>query len=766
MSAREPEHRRGRRFVALALGLALAAGCKASGSAGAIPPERAHAVREAPYDVEHYALEIELDPAAQRIEGRARVRFCARDRALREIALDLVDLDVRSVAGEHGETLEFSHEDGVLTVQLSRPLRRGDFTEVTVAYGGTPRRGLWFVDFEGGAATQVFTQGECEDSRGWFPCFDFPSDRATSEIAVTMPSKWTAVAAGERVERRDLGGGRVMERWRMTTPHPAYLTTLVAGDFVVQSAEWDGIPLAYLADPTLAPYMAARFAPTPSVLAFLSKLTGVRYPYPKYSQAAVANFQFGGMENISATTLTDTWLTDERGERDNESDGLIAHEAAHQWFGDLLTCRDWSHIWLNESWATYARELYVEATQGAEAFEISMAGVRESYLAQDVGPTRRAMISDVYREPMDLFFSGHAYAGGASRLHQLRFELGDEAFLAGVKRYFADHRGTSVTTEDFQRSLEAASGRDLSKFFEQWFHSKGYPELALSWSWDEAEHELIVELEQVEDFADGTPQAFRMPAEHEIMPGRAESSEPKVVRVEIEKRKSTFKFPAAQKPRWVLLDPHGWLVARCASERRAGEWTQIAEGSAHPLARREALGVLGRLAREAKDDRARAMYVQVIEARLAEDASPGVRLAAARALASAAPVFGRGALQEAAAKDARSAVRVAALEGLAAFAPDEPLAEFAREQYDACFSWATMAASAALGARARPQQAFELLTRLIAAPSPHDVLASALIATLAGLQDERVVDELARIAFGSAPSARAREAAVRGLGAT
>ncbi len=745
--------------------LVLLAGCSATGSwSGVVPPELSHPVREAPFDVEHYSLEIDLDPVAQRISGRARVRLGARAKALNEIQLDFVDLKVRAVEGEHGEPLKFTHEDGLLAIQLAHGLRPGDFTEFSVLYDGSPRRGLYFTDVENGVATQVFTQGECEDSRGWFPCFDFPNDRATSEVAVTMPANWTSVAAGERVERRELEHGRALERWRMSTPHPAYLTTLVAGNFTMQVGEWDGIPLVYLADPKLEPFMAARFAQTPKVLEFLSKLTGVRYPYPKYSQAAVSNFQFGGMENISATTLTDTWLTDERGDRDSPAAGLIAHEAAHQWFGDLLTCRDWAHIWLNEGWATYANELYTEASEGPEAFEISMAAVRNGYLDQDVGSARRPMISDSYRDPMDLFVTGHAYPGGASRLHQLRFELGDEKFFAGVRRYFAEHRGTSVTTEDFQHSLETASGRNLSKFFKQWFYSKGYPEFAMSWNWDESKHKLIVQIEQVQTFADGTLEVFRTPAEIEIMPGRGESAEPRLERIAIEKRKSSFTFDAAQRPRWVLFDPHGWLVARSASERSSSEWLQIAEGSTHPLVRSEALGVLARLAREGKDDRAHAMYVQVIEGRLAEDPQPSVRVSASRALAALAPAFGRTALQNAAAGDADSGVRVAALEGLVGFAPDERLAAFAREQYDACFSWSSMAAAAALGAQAKPQQAFEILTAQFKLSSPHDVLLSALITSLAGVNDDRVVGELDRIAFAGEFSARARQAAVRGLG--
>ncbi len=751
------------------LGFLLAvSGCHATAlGPSAIPTERSHSAREAEFDVENYALAIDLDPVTRRIAGRATIRFAPRAKKLSQISLDFVDLHVREVQGEQGQKLEFSHDDGVLEIKLAHVLRPGDLAEISVVYDGAPRRGLYFTDIEDGVATQVFTQGECEDSRGWFPCFDFPNERATSEVAVSMPAAWTSVAAGERVERRELGNGRALERWRMGTPHPAYLTTLVAGQFATQTGEWDGIPLVYLADPKLEAYMQSRFAQTPRVLEFLSKLTGVRYPYPKYSQAAVDNFQFGGMENISATTLTDTWLTDERGNRDGAAGGLIAHEAAHQWFGDLLTCADWSHIWLNEGWATYATELYVEATEGQQAFETSMAGVRESYLNSDVGAARRPMIFDRYRDPMDLFMSGHAYPGGASRLHQLRFELGDEAFFAGVRRYFADQRGKSVTTQDFQRSMEAASQRDLSKFFAQWFYAAGYPQFEMRWSWDGDGDKLKVEIEQTQAAGGGTPKAFRTSAEIEIVVAGGDSATTRIERVTIDERHSTFIFDAPARPSWVLFDPHGWLVARNRSEKSDSEWVAIAKNCPHPLARREALGELAKLAQASKDARVRALYAEVFATRLlAPDDSVSVRLAAVRALATLAPTLGSVALLQAAASDADSGVRVAAMAGLAGFAPDKRLKDFAKEQFDACFSWGTMAAAAALGAQAEPDSAFQMLRSLIQAktPSPHDVLRSSLVSTFADLKDERVVDELERIAFDAQSSASVREAALRGLG--
>ncbi|MCC6408684.1 MAG: M1 family metallopeptidase, partial [Planctomycetes bacterium] len=427
----------------------------------ALPTTRpliAHEPRIADFDVEHYALELALEPATRSISGTCTVRLWPRVDRLERVELDLVGLAVSAVRDASGRALEFEQDADSVEVELARPLAPGEFAEVAIDYAGAPLRGLFFVADRGQGPTQVYTQGECEDARFWFPCFDFPNDRATSELAVTLPPKWTSIAAGERIDRRELAGGRTREHWTMTSPHPTYLTTLCAGEFAVTEARWQNVPLVFAVPPELAPLAEKSFEETDEILTFLSDLTSFRYPYPKYAQTCVDDFRFGGMENISATTLTDDALRDELGLRDGEMTGLIAHEAAHQWFGDLLTCADWSHIWLNEGFATYMELLYVEATEGKDAFHERLRGTLEGYLGGDVGAKRRPTVWNVYREPMDLFFDGQTYPGGALRLHHLRFVLGDALFFKGLREYVWSNAGRSVVTEDFQRAMERASG--------------------------------------------------------------------------------------------------------------------------------------------------------------------------------------------------------------------------------------------------------------------------------------------------------------------
>lgn len=726
-----------------------------------VPPWTDQGPRPAPFDVEHHALELDLDPRARTIEARATIRLWSKDVALSRVQLDFTDLRVRDVRDGDGRELAFVHANGVLDIALEKPLPARAPLELRVDYAGSPRRGLYFADVEDGAATQVFTHGECEDARGWFPCWDTPEERATSELCVRMPANWIATAAGERVERRELDDGRVQERWTMSTPHPAYLTTLVAGDFVVQRQEWDGIPLVHLADPTLAHHLPTRVAATPDVLAYFSELTGVRYPYAKYSQAMVAQFPFGGMENISATTLTDAWLTDERGGRDDPPEGLIAHEAAHQWFGDLVTCSDWSHIWLNEGWATYATELFTEASLGREAFESSMAALRERYLDADVPGALRPVVQSRCREPLDLFLTGHVYPGGASRLHQLRFELGDKAFFAGVREYFARHRGTAVDTDDFRRAMEHASGRDLAAFFARWWNSLGHPTLRVRWSHDPDARILELTVEQTQDTAGGVADVFEMPLEVEIAPG--DGSPPRVERVQLDRRRARFEFELAHRPRWVSADPRGWLAARVGHVKGADEWLAIAADSAHPVARREACLALGGAAAERREPRRSRAFADALIARLAEDRAPTVRAAAARALRALAPAHGSAALQRTASFDPSAAVRVAALESLVGFAPDPALADFARTRFDDGFSYATMAAAVRLEVAAAPARAVERLAQALQLRTTHDALAARVVAGMTIEEIRSLNAELKAAAFDPARGVALREASVRAL---
>lgn len=752
---------RAERTVVLCVLLAL--GCRA-GDLGrarlALPSATVHAPSARGFDVLAYGIELELLPETRSIRAECTVRLRALEDALSEVRLDLVGLEVEGVSAADGRALAFRRTPGALSIDLAETLAPGAEAEFAIRYGGRPERGLWFAGqrADGTGPTLVFSHGQTEGSRGWFPCLDEPHERAALELTLTIPASWSAVASGERVEAR-VDGDRRHERWVLAFEHPSYLVGLVAGELALREGRAGDVPLQFLSEPRFEDWLEPTFAETDEVLAFLADWTGIPYPYPKYSQAAVDNFPWGGMENISATTLTPLLLGDERAQLDAPPRLLIAHEAAHQWFGDLFTCADWSHLWLNEGFATYLALLYLEHARGIDEFRAELREAQEAYLAEDVGPARRPTVWNVWKEPDDVFDT-RAYQGAAARLHLLRFVLGDAAFLAGVRAYARENVGRGVVTDDLRRALERAAGRDLGRFFQQWFESPGYPEFVFAWEWDPEARELRLAVEQVQASADGTPEVFELPVEVEVRSAEGVRS----LRLELGERRQRFRFPCPTQPLYVRFDAHGWIPKRMHEQKPAAEWLALARLSADVNARREAVLELGHLARTARERGQLAEAEQgELCARLAADSSAWVRADAARALGLALGAEGEEALRRAALEDAEVRVRSAALHALCAFGPDEGRASLAEDIFQSAPSYQVMAAAAALVAHAAPQRGFDFLVGALELETPHDVLATRLFGLLAEFSDPRAPGELRRWACEPALAPTARAAAVEAL---
>ncbi|MBL8859120.1 MAG: hypothetical protein JNL28_11475 [Planctomycetes bacterium] len=717
------------------------------------------------YDVDHYALTLAIDPAQRAIAARCTVRLFALVEPLPRVQLDFAGLEVRSITDAAGRALRWSRSGERLEIELADPLKRGEYAEITVDYHGTPERGLWFTRERDGVPTQVFTHGECLDARGWFPCRDDPDERATSEIVVTTPVGWSVIAAGERVETRRTGATETA-RWRMTFPHPAYLTTLVAGEFELQHEDWEGLPLTYAGPPERARNMRAVFSETDDILAFFSGLTGARYPYAQYAQSCVENFPYGGMENISATTLTDTVLTDEDGLLDESARELIAHEAAHQWFGNLVTCKDWSHIWLNEGFATYFAALFEEHASGPSAFAHAMRQIRAHYLARDVGPNRRPLVLRPRADPIELFFTGHAYQGGAVRLHYLRSVLGDVAFFAGIRRYLALNRGRGVVTDDLRAAFEAVSGHDLRPFFNQWFYAPGYPEISARWEFDPAAERVTLALDQTQEYSDGTPAVFALSLDIELGTEHGVRRE----RVLMDSRRARFEFTCRVAPLWVCVDPYDAVPMKLDERMTTKQWLSLAAQGAAP-GRLRATGVLGRERARTRDPDVRRALTEVLSQSAASDASPDVRKAALAHLI--APIVSdkqpmivksaatRALLMQIAEHDADRDVRSAAYAGLELYCPDDDIGKFAARALAEARGWKLRAAITALAAAARGTDAFEVLRAQLATSSPHGLFEGSMLAELAASRDGRARGLLIEWALDETRPDGARAVAVR-----
>jgi len=436
--------------------------------------------REPSLDILDYDIDLTLDARAGHVEGSVAIRVRApSDRPVTQLVLDAVDLELRDASDEQGRLLVVEPGDQTLCVRFAEPLLPGQEGSLRLAWSAFPRRGILFVGpFPGStrSGTHVWSQGQAEDTRHWMPVWDLPNDPATHTLTLTVDDAFTTMAGGTLVssERNERTGTRT-ETWRTDSPHASYLISLVAGDFARGELDGASVPMPVLADADELPLALENARHVPQMMAVLEDFTGRPYPYPKYAQTFVHDFGAGGMENISATTLYDEGLHDPADEPDLDITNLLAHELAHQWFGDLLCARDWSEIWLNEGFANYGEALVLGALHGPlEQALVLRAWQREAVAAAALSP--HALVHTGFSHP-DEVFDDLAYQGGAARLYLLRDQLGEAGFLAGVRTYVARHAGGVVDSADLQAAFEAASGRDLDAFFEDWVRSPGYPEI-------------------------------------------------------------------------------------------------------------------------------------------------------------------------------------------------------------------------------------------------------------------------------------------------
>ncbi|HYC77014.1 MAG TPA: M1 family aminopeptidase, partial [Planctomycetota bacterium] len=475
----------------------------------AAPDAPVRRVPDRPVDVLSVALDVSVDLEGRSVEGRVEHRVKAVAETVDAVTLDAVALTILD-ARLDGVDAPFSHDGERLVVRPPKPWRRGDEHVVEISYRGRPERGLWFVAPDADRPDkplQAWTQGQDEDSRFWFPCFDHPQHKTPTEVRASVPRGLLAVSNGALVERVDRGD-RTIFHWRQKAPHASYLVTLVVGAFDVVEDRAGAVPLKYCVPRGRRGDALRTFGRTPKMVELFGRLFSAPYPYEKYDQLVVSDFIFGGMENTSATTLYEYVMLDASVEDAADSDWLIAHELGHQWFGDLVTCRDWAHAWLNEGFATYCETLWYEMGVDPERGRKHLLDTARAYFDEARESYRRPIVSGRYDAPTDLF-DRHLYEKGACVLHHLRLELGDEVFFRAVSRYVAAHRDGSTETVDLRRAAEAESGKDLGAFFDQWVFAPGHPELQVRHRWDAAAKRLTLSVKQTQRRDDGTP-LFRL----------------------------------------------------------------------------------------------------------------------------------------------------------------------------------------------------------------------------------------------------------------
>jgi aminopeptidase N len=525
-----------------------------------------HVERSRDYDALHYRLTFVFDDAASSYTAENTVTLASLKDGLSSCAFDAEDFSVTEVVGPAGDPLAYSLTAGQVLVTLPKPLAYGEKASLTIRFSQSrPKSGLKFIAATADHPAQINTYSWPELSRHWFPCFDSPNDKASSEVIATVRSGWKVLSNGKLVGvQEDQAAGTSTWHWLQNEPHPTYCVMLAAGPFEIVRDSLGALPVEYWVYAKDVPDAPRSFRKTPRMIDFYEKTFSVPYPWAKYDQICVAG-SGGGMEATTATILGQSTIHDERADQDFPSDGLVAHELAHMWWGDFVTERAWADVWLSESFATYAEYLWTRHDRGENEGALDLEEKKSSYLEEARTSYIRPIVFDRFNNPWDVM-DGHSYPKGAAVLHMLRFVLGDEPFFRSLAAFLKKFAYASVDTHDFTTVVKDTTGQNLDWFFDEWLLKPGHPIFQVAWTWDDASRKVRLEVHQVQDASRNVP-TFRMPVSIAIHGGAGLD----VRTVWLEKGDETFEFAAAGKPAAVEFDHGHNLLMELRCDRSAEE---------------------------------------------------------------------------------------------------------------------------------------------------------------------------------------------------
>jgi len=508
------------------------------------------------FDVLDYALTIDLPDTGATIRANA-VLSVTRTGKTDTLVLDLLDLDVDRVSVD-GRVVKFTRLPETIVIPL--PRKGGKQYKVSIDYGGSVIDGL-IVRRDSLGRWTYFGDNWPNRARHWIPSIDHPSDKATVTWRVRAPVGRTVVANGKLVSSRPIRDGvgreRVESVWRESRRIPVYLMVIAAapleqfelGETDCGLAELQRcVPQAVYTAPEQRGFLPGPFARAGEIVQLFSNLVGP-FPYEKLSHLQ-SSTRFGGMENASAIFYSDAGFR-----RRSMTDEVVAHETAHQWFGDAVTERDWPHLWLSEGFATYFAALWTRAARGDSAFRVQMAGIRDEVLTDTTSVTKRPVIDTIETNLLALL-NRNSYQKGGFVLHMLRGQVGERAFFDALRGYYARHRHATAVTDDLRIEVERASHQKLGWFFDQWLKKPGYPEVTATWAYDVGTHEVVITLTQSGRFG-----AFQIPVTIAVVDSAGMSHQATAQMAATAGASQQLRVSLAASPVAVVLDPNVELLA-------------------------------------------------------------------------------------------------------------------------------------------------------------------------------------------------------------
>ena len=699
----------------------------------------------------HLKLELHFDWTLELVQGTTKYDLVILTDDADEIRLDAVNLKVFQVK-LGGQKLDFDNNGAELIVPLNKSLRKGSSLKLSIDHAvEKPQAGIYFTQPDKNYPSRfktVWTQGQDEDSRYYFPCFDKPNYKQTTEVILHLPPEMFGLSNGRLINTKKTKK-ESFYHYKMEIPYSTYLISIVGGDFSETKDKWKNTIVKWYVEKGKEKEGHNAFRDTSDIIRFFSDYTGYPYPYPHYTQIAVPEFIFGGMENFTVTTQTDLTLHDERASIDMDSNGLVAHEAAHMWFGDIVTAKSWAHAWLHESFATYFDALYTRESKGENEFRYQLLEESETYFAEDA-KYRRPIVTNIYKEPIDLF-DAHLYPGGALRLHHLKNIAGENIFRKAIAVFLKRHEFGLVETIDFMRCLEEESARNFDSWAHQWIYRGGYPSLELEFQWNEKFKLATICINQMQK--SGSKEEYLLfDLKLNIAFYYRNSSE--LFPVSIEKKSEKFTFRLKGKPLFFRLDPE--YECPCKKVKLNISRPMLRKQLEHapdPIGRIEAAKMMARKA--SKED------VDLLSKRLLKESFWGVVERIASTLGEIGGNQARDALIKGL-KHSQPKVRRGIIIALGRFKNDETTAIALRKIAKGDDSYRVEAAALRCLGKIKDTASREFLEQTFNRSSHNDIAQSAILDALAELEDERSWGFLVRNADYGAPQL-SRSSAMRAI---
>ncbi len=549
-------------------------------------------VRERQVDIRRLSADLRFDMERQAISGEASIELAPLRPDLESVSLDAADLEIERVemiSGGSATRLEHVVEGRQLRVDLSAPVAAGESLTLRIAYSCTPGAGMYFFPASKRRAAQAWNYGEGGLHYGWVPLYNDTDDRFAVDLRITVDRPYVALGNGALEETRDNPDGSRTFHWVQEEEIPNYLLALDVGEFVevplgAATVGDRQVPLSVWTAPGEEDAVAHTFRETPAMLEFFAERFGHPYVWPKYDQVTLREFDWA-METATMVGFSETYERRAGDPRDSQPSfhqawptwttrDTIAHELAHHWFGDLVTCRSLGSLWLNESFATFSHTVWTGEALGEDDLTYQRWRYRDSYLdhIRETGEVRPLEYLR-YETPGDMYQLETTYLKGALVLHMLRRFLGDEGFYGAVSDYLEEHAFSEVTAADFQRALERETGRNLSWFFDDWIvGGGGHPVFQVSYRWSPDRRVVDLTVKQIQ--ADlPFENLFRLPVEVEIVTTKGTDKHT----VELDDWVTRVSLPAGERPLAVVFDKGNWLVAEHHFERSLEDLLYLVE---------------------------------------------------------------------------------------------------------------------------------------------------------------------------------------------